>query len=271
MKENRPPYFTGSFYPEQPKVLRSNIQKMLNDATHDFVFPNLHTIISPHAGYVYSGLTAAYAFNTIKGKKYSTVIILSPSHHEYFPGISIYEGDAYETPLGRVPVNHDVSNLLTKSSKRIYRGIEGHREEHAIEVQLPFLQTVLSDFTIVPVVMGDQNEVYVEALAESLAAVLNKETLVVVSSDLSHYHSQQKADAMDAKIAERIEALDYNGLSRDLNSGKSEACGGGLILAVLKAIEYKKNSAKVIHRTTSGEVSLDYQQVVGYLSAAIYS
>ncbi|PJC58530.1 MAG: AmmeMemoRadiSam system protein B, partial [Ignavibacteria bacterium CG_4_9_14_0_2_um_filter_37_13] len=146
-----------------------------------------------------------------------------------------------------------------------------HREEHAIEVQLPFLQTVLTDYTIVPVVMGDQNEVYVEALAESLADVLNDETLVVVSSDLSHYHSQQKAELMDAKIAGYIEALDYNGLMRDLNSGKSEACGGGLILSVLKAIEQKQNKAKVIHRTTSGEVSLDYQQVVGYLSAAIYS
>jgi len=271
VKENRPPYFAGSFYPGQPKVLQSNIQKMLDDATHGFSFPNLHTIISPHAGYVYSGLTAAYAFNAIKGKKYSTVIILSPSHHEYFPGISIYEGDAYETPLGLVPVNHDVSNLLTKNSKRIFRGKEGHREEHAIEVQLPFLQTVLNDFTIVPVVMGDQDDIFVESLAESLAAVINDETLIVVSSDLSHYHSQQKADLMDAKIAERIETLDYNGLMRDLNSGKSEACGGGLIVAAFKAMKQKTNNAKVLHRTTSGEVSLDYQQVVGYLSAAIYS
>lgn len=271
MKENRPPYFAGYFYPEKPGVLQAQIQKMLNTATHDFNFPNLHTIIAPHAGYTYSGLTAAYAYNAVNGKKYSTVIILSPSHHEYFPGISIYDGDAYETPLGLVPVNQDVSELLVKSSKRIYRGKEGHREEHAIEVQLPFLQTVLNDFTIVPIVMGDQNETYVETLAESLVSVLNDETLIVVSSDLSHYHSQKKADIMDAKIAEYIEALDYNGLMRDLNSGKSEACGGGLILSVLKAIEQKQNKAKVIHRTTSGEVSLDYQQVVGYLSAAIYS
>jgi len=271
VKENRPPYFAGSFYPEKPSVLQAQIQKMLNTASHDFLFPNLHTIVAPHAGYSYSGLTAAYAYNAVKGKKYSTVIILSPSHHEYFSGISIYDGDAYQTPLGLVPVNHDVSDLLAKSSKRIYRGKEGHREEHAIEVQLPFLQTVLNDFSIVPVVMGDQNEAYVEALAESLSSVLNDETLVVVSSDLSHYHSQQKAEQMDAKIAEYIEALDYNGLMRDLNSGKSEACGGGLILSVLKAIEQKQNKAKVIHRTTSGEVSLDYQQVVGYLSAAIYS
>ncbi|PIW99123.1 MAG: AmmeMemoRadiSam system protein B [Ignavibacteria bacterium CG_4_8_14_3_um_filter_37_9] len=271
MKENRPPYFAGYFYPEKPGVLQAQIQKMLETAKNDFLFPNLHTIIAPHAGYAYSGLTAAYGYNAINGKKYSTVIILSPSHHEYFAGISIYDGDAYETPLGLVPVNHDVSELLVKGSKRIFRGKEGHREEHAIEVQLPFLQTVLNDFTIVPVVMGDQNEVYVEALAESLADVLNDETLVVVSSDLSHYHSQQKAELMDAKIAGYIEALDYNGLMRDLNSGKSEACGGGLILSVLKAIEQKQNKAKVIHRTTSGEVSLDYQQVVGYLSAAIYS
>ncbi len=271
MKENRPPYFAGYFYPEKPNVLQALIQKMLHSASHDFHFPNLHTLVTPHAGYTYSGLTAAYGYNAINGKKYSTVIILSPSHHEYFPGISIYDGDTYETPLGLVSVNLDVSELLVKSSKRIYRGKEGHREEHAIEVQLPFLQTVLNDFSIVPVVMGDQNQVYVEALAESLASVLNDETLVVVSSDLSHYHSQQKADLMDAKIAERIEALDYDGLSRDLNSGKSEACGGGLILSMLKAVEQKQNKAKVIHRTTSGEVSLDYQQVVGYLSAAIYN
>lgn len=271
MKENRPPYFAGYFYPEKPSVLQMQIQKMLNSAAHDFHFPKLNALVTPHAGYTYSGLTAAYGYNTINGKKYSTVIILSPSHHEYFPGISIYDGDAYETPLGLVPVNHDISELLVKGSKRIYRGKEGHREEHAIEVQLPFLQTVLNDFSIVPVVMGDQNQVYVEALAESLASVLNDETLVVVSTDLSHYHSHQKADLMDAKIAEQIEMLNYTGLMRDLNSGKSEACGGGLILALLKAVEQKQNKAKVIHRTTSGEVSLDYQQVVGYLSAAIYN
>lgn len=270
MKENRPPIFAGYFYPENPDVLQFEIQKMLHASEHGFLFPNLHTIIAPHAGYAYSGLTAAYAYNAVKGKKYSTVIILSPSHQEYFPGISIYDGDAYQTPLGLVPINYDTAEKLVKGSNRIFRGKEGHRQEHAIEVQLPFLQTVLNDFTIVPIVMGDQDDIFVESLAESLAAVLNEETLVVVSSDLSHYHSQQKADLMDAKIAQRIETLDYNGLASDLKSGKSEACGGGLILAALKAIEHKKNSAKVIHRTTSGEVSLDYKQVVGYLSAAIY-
>ncbi|MFA6597003.1 MAG: AmmeMemoRadiSam system protein B [Ignavibacteriaceae bacterium] len=271
MKENRPPYFAGAFYPEHPVALQHEVQKMLQAAQHDFLFPNLHTIVAPHAGYVYSGLTAAYAYNSVKGKKYSTVIILSPSHQEYFPGISIYDGDAYETPLGLVPVNHDVSDLLAKSSKRIFRGKEGHRSEHAIEVQLPFLQLVLNDFTIVPIVMGDQDEVFVESLAESLSSVLNDETLVVVSSDLSHYHSQKKANLLDAAVAQRIETLDYNGLASDLRLGKSEACGGGLILAALKAVENKKNSAKVIHRTTSGEVSQDYTQVVGYLSAAIYN
>jgi len=271
VKENRPSHFAGYFYPENPSLLNAYVQKLLNGSEHHLVFQNLQAIIAPHAGYTYSGLTAAYAYNAIKGKRYSTVVILSPSHSEYFPGISIYQGDAYETPLGLVPVNHDISELLVKGSKRIYRGVEGHREEHAIEVQLPFLQTVLTDFSIVPVVMGDQNEIYIESLAESLPAVLTDDTLVVVSSDLSHYHSQQKADLMDANIAERIERLDYKGLSHDLTSGKSEACGGGLILALLKFLEQKQNKAKVLHRTTSGEVSLDYEQVVGYLSAAIYN
>jgi hypothetical protein len=270
VKENRPPYFAGSFYPRNPDVLQFEINKMLHASEHGLLYPNLQTIIAPHAGYSYSGLTAAYAYNAVKGKKYSTVIILSPSHHEYFPGISIYDGDAYQTPLGLVHVNHDAAELIVKSSGRIFRGKEGHRQEHAIEIQLPFLQTVLNDFTIVPIVMGDQDEVFVESLAESLATVLNEETLIVVSSDLSHYHSQQKADLMDEKIAQRIEALDYDGLANDLNSGEVEACGGGLILSVLKAMERKTNIAKVLHRTTSGEVTLDYNQVVGYLSAAIY-
>ena len=270
MKENRPPYFAGSFYPAQPNVLQTNIQEMLNKSAHNFLFPDLHTIIAPHAGYAYSGLTAAYAYNSVKGKKYSTIIILSPSHQEYFPCISIYDGDAYQTPLGLVSINHDVAEKLAASSKRINRGIEGHGREHAIEVQLPFLQIVLNDFTIVPVVMGDQDDIFVESLAESLAAVINDETLIVVSSDLSHYHSQQKAEQMDEKIEQRIEALDYNGLASDLKSGKSEACGGGLILSILKALEQKTNTAKVLHRTTSGEVTQDFRQVVGYLSAAIY-
>jgi len=271
VKESRPPYFAGFFYPEAPALLQSEIEKMLERGKSAESFSSINALIVPHAGYAYSGVTAAYAYTLVKQKSFSTVVILSPSHQEYFPGICVYDGAAYDTPLGTVPVNRDVCEKLVGNSKRIYMGKQGHNREHAIEVQLPFLQSVLKDFSIVPVVMGDQNTNFIDDLAEHLPEILDEQTLLVVSSDLSHYHTQKKAVMMDERIAGRIENWDVTGLANDLRNGKSEACGGGLLIAAIKALTNKAAAAKVLHRTTSGEVTLDFDQVVGYLSAVVYN
>jgi hypothetical protein len=271
MKNIREAAVAGIFYPSSAGKLKSDIQFLLDSNTPDREFNNIAGIISPHAGYVYSGNTAAFAFNTIKGKKYSTVIIISPSHREYFPGISVYDGEAYSTPLGIVQINKDVREELTKKTNLIFSGVLGHGAEHAVEVQIPFLQMILEDFTIVPIVIGDQSKEYVYGLAEKLSAVMDDQTLIVASSDLSHFYTKAEADKLDSIIEQRIESFDYEGLQIDFETKKCEACGGGGIVALMKAGDLVgKNKAKVLSHTDSGDVTKDDSEVVGYLSAVVY-
>jgi len=159
MIQLRKPAVAGLFYPADPQKLESEIKQHLKNSIPSFIPSKVFGLVSPHAGYVYSGSSAAYGFNTLQNKKFKTVIIISPSHKEYFPGVSIYNGDAYETPLGEIPIDQEISDLLVDNKANIFRGINGHRDEHAIEVQLPFLQYVLEDFSIVPIVMGDQSKI----------------------------------------------------------------------------------------------------------------
>ena len=261
----------GYFYPDDPQQLQNKINVFLETAKPENDIENIFGIISPHAGYDYSGKTAAYVYNLIKGKNYKRVIIISPSHSEFFSGISVYNGDAYETPLGLLEVDKEFVNRLVENSKTIFKGVEGHRNEHALEVQLPFLQSVLNDFKIVPVVMGEQSRMYVDELAKKLSEVTDYETLIVSSSDMSHFHSKSEADKLDSIVEKKITSFDFDGLQEDLDNHKTEACGGGPIVAMMKAAALKnKHHALVVHRSDSGDVFGDNREVVGYLSAVVY-
>jgi len=272
MKNIREPAVAGMFYPSSPRELKEQINLLLESTHSDEIFENPFGIISPHAGYVYSGKTAAHAYNTICGKNFSTVVIISPSHREYFPGVSIYNGDAYRTPLGDVYLNKEMISQLSENSKLIFEGMNGHRAEHAVEVQIPFLQMVLNEFQIVPIVVGDQRKLFVNDLAEKLAAVVDANTLVVASSDLSHFHTKQEADILDSIVEERIEKFEYEKLLYDLETEKCEACGGGPIVAMMKTADLKnKKKSKILSRSDSGDITGDNSEVVGYLSAVIYS
>ncbi len=270
MEMVRKPAVAGMFYPNDRRELGNVVSVLLDQAVPEQKF-NVNGLIAPHAGYVYSGKTAAYGYSQIKGKKFSTVIILSPSHREYFDGVCIYEGDAYLTPLGRVPVDHEISDALCTEDDLIYRGINGHGPEHAIEVQLPFLQSVLGEFNLVPVVMGDQSEKNINTLAEKLSAVMRDDILVIASSDLSHFYSHEHADEMDAIAGKHINNFDFDALQRDLDDHRTEACGGGLITTMLKAYSAKGfDKARVLYRNDSSEASGDKSEVVGYLTAVVY-
>ena len=271
MKNIREPAVAGMFYSSSPSKLKGDIELLLDITRSDELYQDAFGVVSPHAGYVYSGRTAAYAFNAIGGKKYETVIIISPSHKEYFPGISIYSGDAYRTPLGDVPMNKVITSKLTENSKTIFEGIQGHRGEHAVEVQIPFLQTVMNDFMIVPIVMGDQRKMFVDSLAEKLAEVVDESTLIVASSDLSHFYTKQEADKLDSIVENRIKKFEFEKLQEDLESERCEACGGGAIVTLMKTADFiNKRKSQVLSRTDSGDVTGDPSEVVGYLSAVIY-
>lgn len=271
MSQIRKPAVAGYFYPADSSKLSKEIEVLLSISETKEIPGKLFGIISPHAGYIYSGKTAAFGFNLLDKNNIKTVIIISPSHREYFPGISIYDGDAYQTPLGTVPVNNKMADAFTINSKTLFRGKEGHREEHAIEVQLPFLQMVLDDFEIVPVVMGDQGKLYIDELAERISQNADENTIVVSSSDLSHYYSGDVADRMDSLVERDINNFNYTGLLENFESRRCEACGAGTIIALMKSAEhlnYKKSL--VLNRSDSGDTTGDKNQVVGYLSAAIY-
>ena len=261
----------GYFYPAEKDKLQKDISVMLQATKPDRSFNNIFGIVSPHAGYVYSGMTAAYAYNLLKGKSYKTILVISPSHAEYFPGISIYDGDAYETPLGLVEIDQIMTDKLVENSKTIFRSIQGHRREHALEIQIPFLQSVLKDFKIVPVVMGDQSKMFVDELADRISRVVDDETLVVASSDMSHFYSSEEADRLDSVVEKRINDFDFEQLLKDLDDHECEACGGGPIAAMMKAASLKSiTKSFILNRSNSGDVTGDKTEVVGYLSAVVY-
>ncbi|MGE5429915.1 MAG: AmmeMemoRadiSam system protein B [Syntrophomonadaceae bacterium] len=268
----RPPAVAGMFYPADERKLKDEIRLLLEASGNEEIpAGNVTAIVVPHAGYIYSGRTAAYAYNMIRNKGYETVVVISPSHREYFPGVSVYSGDAYKTPLGIIPVNKKMREELTKDAKLIFQGVEGHRQEHALEVQLPFLQIVLKDFDILPIVIGDQKEPYLNELSDRLSKAVNDKTLIVASSDLSHFHTKEQADRLDSVVEKRISQFDYKTLLRDLDHNNCEACGGGPIVAAMRTADLLNvKKAKVLNRSDSGDVTGDNSEVVGYLSAVIY-
>jgi len=271
MNNIRPAQVAGHFYPSDPEKLRNEIKLLLDVTKPREKIEKIFGIVSPHAGYVYSGKTAAHAYNLLVGKKFKIVVIISPSHSEYFPGISIFEGDAYETPLGILEVDKEFREKLETEDGIIFNGYEGHRKEHALEVQLPFLQSVLQDFKIVPVVMGEQSQRNIDILAKKLAEVSDDETLIVASSDLSHFYDRTHADKLDSVVEKRVSDFDFESLQKDLETKTCEACGGGPIVALMKAANLKNiKHSLVLDRTDSGEVTGDTKEVVGYLSAVVY-
>ncbi len=269
----RPPVVQGMFYPENPSSLRSEVSRMLREAGERTVKGKVRGLVAPHAGYLYSGSTAARGYAQLQGDSYQVVAIISPSHHEYFDGVSVYSGDAYRTPLGQVPVHGQLREMLGQQCACVEISERGHREEHALEVQLPFLQQVLTSFSVLPIVIGNQHRTNCYDLGKGLAAILRgKDYLLVASTDLSHYHSSGLANKLDSLIIDDIARFDYGGLMADLEQGKAEACGGGPVVAMMVALDgLGVSQMRVLHHCNSGDVTGDVERVVGYLSAAAYA
>lgn len=270
----RKPAVAGMFYPADRNELLYLLDALFRSAEETAEKRDLPVsgIIAPHAGYVYSGKTAAYAYNTVLGKSFDTVVVVSPSHREYFPGVSIYDGDAFETPLGIIEIDEEKRKELVYNSKYIFSAEQGHRGEHALEVHLPFLQYALkNDFKLLPIVMGDQKGGYIDELAEKLAGIYDENMLFVASTDLSHYYPRSIAEELDSNVERRINNFQFEELRKDIERKLSEACGAGPTVAVMKALHKAgKRNAEVLYRTDSGEVTRDFSEVVGYLSAIIY-
>jgi MEMO1 family protein len=262
----------GSWYPGNPETLKKDIFRYINNAQVPEISDKPVSVISPHAGYIYSGHVAAYAYKTLQNRAYSTVVVISPSHRGYFPYVSVWPKGAYETPFGLIEVDEEFCDKLL-SSGYIQDNQAPHTAEHALEIQLPFLQYTLQSFKLCPLIMGTQDLTLCESLADSLHKSIKDpdDTLIVASTDLSHFHSSHKAEEMDKKIYDRIEAFDISGLSLDLERSYSEACGGGPILAsLLYGKKISRTHAKVLKYAHSGHITGDNSSVVGYLAAVVY-
>ena len=273
----RKPIVAGTFYPGKVQALEETILNLLNSSTSERLTGEIYGLVSPHAGYIYSGKVAADAYKQLQGKSYDNVIVISPSHFDEFTGCSVFFGN-YQTPLGVIPTNVELAEAITSFSPSIIESTKGHLREHALEVQLPFLQLVLDNFNLIPIAMGSQDYTTADELSMAINTALqesefaNQKTLIIGSSDLSHYFPVEKANQLDNIVLKDIERFDEKKLFNDINSNKCQACGSGPILAAM--ITSKKLGAvhsKIMSYGTSGDHSHDYTNVVGYLSSVFYS
>ena len=269
----RQPGVAGSFYPADPKALTAMIDDMLAHAalSQPPIGDPIIAVVAPHAGYQYSGPVAAYTYAALKGRKFSRVVVIAPSHFEAFDFTSVYDGDAYATPLGAVRVDKAFAAQLAKMSPTIQLSSRGHTPtkegaEHAIEVQLPWLQRVLGDFALVPIVMGNQSYENSRALGVAMAKLIQgQDTLILASSDLSHYHPYDEAVKIDHKTLNALQEWDYFSMSQNFQERVWEACGGAPIVAAMIAAERMgANEARVLKYANTGDVTGDHSRVVGY-------
>jgi len=268
----RRPAVAGAFYPDSPGRLEAEVDAMLEEAEPAGLPRTPLALIEPHAGYMYSGAVAAAGYRQLASEEErERVFMVGPSHRAAFQGVAAWDGDGFLTPLGEVPVDRDAIADLIHEDSWIVRRNGVHDGEHAIEVQLPFLQRRLGRFRLVPLVMGRQDQDTCERLGRALAAVAGAPgTLLVASSDLSHYHPYDVAVALDRRTLEWVAAFDPEGLLAGLRRGECEACGGGPMAAVLFAARaLGGREVRVLSYRNSGDVTGDRSQVVGYPACAI--
>lgn len=271
----------GSFYERRPEDLATQVDRFLADASPKPV-EHLRGLICPHAGYSFSGKTAAFGYKLLRGREIDTVIVMAPSHYADFEGASIPDVEAYETPLGMIPLSRKAAELAklkpfvvnppcevrrpswwSEAPKELppFGEDTPHSWEHSLEVQLPWLQRTLKSFRLVPIVFG---RVEPAAVARSLAGGLDERTLIVASSDLSHYRPYEVAKGLDTTCCRAICSLNVEWTERQ------EACGKGPILTLIHLAREKGWKAKLLDYRNSGDTSGDKSRVVGYAAIAFF-
>lgn len=273
----RPSVVAGSWYPGTEESLARAVDDYLAGVDQEPLAGELLALISPHAGYPYSGQAAAYAYRQLEGRAFDTVVVMGPSHRAWVGEYAVSEEDAYATPLGLVPLDTEFIAALAQrlELRRVRRDVE-----HSLEIQLPFLQRQLAGFDLVPVLMNADEPAAALRLAAALAAVIRqraaegKRTLLVASSDLHHIPSYEEVVRRDRAVVEAVEAYDLEALTRRLMDPRSSVCGRIPILAVLHAgRELGADATRVLRYTNSGDVTGERtpgQYTVGYMAAAVY-
>jgi AmmeMemoRadiSam system protein B len=273
--EVRPSPIAGTWYEGQADRLAQAVDGYIDAAKLPQLSGQVIAVIAPHAGHRYSGPVAGYAFAAVKNSSPSVVAVLSPMHNPYpYPFITSAHA-AYGTPLGNIQIDRVLlDDLDGRLKRRLGFGLTSvvNDPEHSLEIELPFLQrAVKSTFTLLPVMLREQSRETARAMGEALAETLSgKNFLLVASSDLSHFYNQSTANLLDSAMLEQVAAFSPEGIFDVGETGKGEACGLGALAAVLWAAKaLGADTVKVLNHATSGDVTGDFQRVVGYGAAVI--
>lgn len=250
----RQPAVAGTFYPDSPTTLANLVKEMLSDARPRDFSPKV--LVVPHAGFQYSGPVAASAYRLLHSmrQRIRRVILLGPSHRVPLQGMALPDCEAFATPLGNIPLDIEAMEEL-KSFSQVETVDEAHACEHSLEVQCPFLQECLDDFKLIPIVVGDTSPIAVAEVIEHLWG--EEETLIIISSDLSHYHTYEEACYRDNQTVKAIEQLSSN-----LTGG--QACGCYPLNGVLKVAQHRGMDVITLDVRNSGDTAGDKSRVVGY-------
>ncbi|UCE42439.1 MAG: AmmeMemoRadiSam system protein B [Candidatus Aminicenantes bacterium] len=261
----------GSWYPKDPEALARLIDHFLKNVPLSSIpSGDILAIIAPHAGYVYSGQVAAYAYKSIQKKNYESVVILAPSHQWGFEGCSIYPNGGYETPFGISQVDAFLAAEISKATGFGFIA-QAHQAEHSIEIQVPFVQRILPKAKIVPIVIGVPKRATITSLAEGLKkATAGKNVLVIASTDLSHYLTKKEANKKDNETITLIRQFKTSELIRKCERRENIMCGGGPVVAALLFAK-DKAGVEILRYSDSSEASQDESRVVGYLAAALFA
>jgi AmmeMemoRadiSam system protein B len=275
MRDVRPAAVAGSWYPGSAAALEAAVDAHLAAAAPVSQRACPRALIAPHAGLMYSGPVAASAYRLLTGCRYSAAVLVGPSHFVGFHGVSIWPRGAWQSPLGDVPIAEDLARAIAARSSDVREYPAAHGREHSLEMQLPFVTRLLPEVPIVPLVMGHQDRAIAIGLGDALAAVLDvrpeRDVLLVASSDLSHYEDAATASKMDAVVLRSVEQLDPEGLMTTIEREPRHACGGGPMVAVLRAAaQLGCTESRVLCYADSGDVSGDKSAVVGYMAAALW-
>jgi len=270
----RPAAVAGTWYPGNAVALTKDLDAYLEAADVSLPGP-VQAIIAPHAGLMFSGPVGAYAYKAAASGSYEVAFLVGPSHFTPFEGVSLWPEGQFDSPLGPALIHEEAAMEMLRSP--LVRSLPAaHQREHALEMQLPFLRHLLPDVPIVPLLIGHQTRETIETLAEVLGATARtRHALLVASTDLSHYFDARTAAELDGRVQDHVRRFDPAGLL-DLfetypegERGRHVACGGGAAIAVMMAAQtLGASSGRVLKYAHSGEISGDYDGVVGYLAAA---
>jgi MEMO1 family protein len=268
----RPSPIAGTWYTTDPKRLETEIHTFIDNAVlSDNEFQGeVFGVVAPHAGYIYSGKTAGYAYRVMEGLQRDIVVVLSPFHQYHGADLLTTVHDSYVTPLGAVPVETEILAQLNESIP--LQQVE-HDPEHALEIQLPFIQCALSnEFSLLPLMVRTRERKKLKRIAEDLMDLLQgRSFLIVASTDLSHYSPLETAHQMDAEMLRRIKAMDAEGVLAAEGEGAASACGASSVALLLYAARMQKDpQAFILNYSTSADATGDTSSVVGYGAAAIF-